>query len=83
MAKVGGQDVRNGDISIGACYGKPRCCCKSVCVFLEADDISQPHRCHSNTDEVPCFCTALAGSFRVIYSSLDVRTAEEGCSCVN
>ena len=82
MDRVGGQDVRNGAISIGAVSGMPRCCCKRVC-FFQAEDSSQPHRCRGNTDEVPCFCTALAGSIRVIYSLLDVRTAEEGCSCVN
>ena len=81
--RVGGQDVINGAISIRAGSGMPRCCCQRVCVCFQAVDISQPHRCHSNTDERPCYFTALAGSIRVIYSLLDVRTAEEGCSCVN
>ena len=83
MDRVGAQDVRNGAISIRAGSGMPRCCCMRVFLFFLAEDISQQHRCQSNTDEVPWYFLALVGSIRVIYSLLDVRPAEEGCSCVN
>ena len=55
-----------------------------VCVFSGARIFHcNKHRCHSNTDEVPSYFLALAGSFRVYYSLLEVRKAEEGGSCVN
>ena len=41
------------------------------------------HRCHSNTDEVPSYFLALAGSIRVSNTLLDVMTTEKGGSCVN
>ena len=41
------------------------------------------HRCHSNTDAMPSYFLALAGSIRVHYSLLDVRMADEGGRCVN
>ena len=45
MDKVGGQDVRNGAISIRASSGMRGCHRKRGCVFLffQAEDISQPH----------------------------------------
>ena len=83
MYRYSGQDVRNGAISIRVGSGMSRCCCKRVCVFFSGGRIfhSNKHRCHSNTDEVPSYFHALAGSIRVMYSLLDVRTAEEGGSC--
>ena len=79
---LGSQDVINGAVSIRACSGMPRCCCKRLLCF------PRPLIFHSNTDvsathDVPCLCAALAGSIQVIHSLLGVRKAEDGCSCVN
>ena len=84
MDKVGGQDARNGAIDSRSGHAQecPGVASRRDCVFLQTEDISQPHRWYSPTDEVPCGFTALDGSNRVLHSLLDVRTAEEGGSCV-
>ena len=81
--KLGGQDARYSGCQIRCHLDRvmlwdAKVLLREGCVFLQAEDISQPHRCHSRTDEVPCYFTALDGSIRVLYSLLDVRTAEEG-----